>query len=127
MKVLIFAGPGQDKEDLLAHFLKTSSTDERRKNEVKKIKNKILVVTCPSGTPDSLEEQIKDPKIASLLLEKKGARESKLMDSFHKLLEGESNEEGAGRKVLFGDYKTIYRWAKNGAVKDLLLSDKIFR
>lgn len=125
LKALIFASPGQFKDDLHSRFLKLSLADDKKSEEIKNIKNKILKFTCASGQPTALQAQLKDPKILNLLSDTKSAQESKLMDTFHKLLEGES--DGSGRTVLFGDYNSIYRWAKEGAIKDLLLSDKIFR
>jgi stalled ribosome rescue protein Dom34 len=127
LKALILAGPDSSKEELHARFLKAAITDDKKSGGIKSIKSKILIVTCPSGQPNALQDQLKDPKIVNLLSDTKNSQESKLMDTFHKLLESESNEEGSGRKVLFGDYQAIYRWAKEGAIKDLLLSDKVFR
>ena len=94
------------------------------KDESKKFindnKSKFIRIPLQSGQSSALLESLKEPRIASLLEGTKTVIESKLLDSFHKF---DKNCEGL---TEFG-WDPVLKAAKLGAVKNLLLSDSLFR
>lgn len=119
LKALIIASPGAFREDLYKRIIDNAlGTSDR---SILDHKAKFMRVTCSSGQPTTLEEVLKDPKIASLLSDTKSAQDSKLMDTFHKLLNEEDNA-----KAFFG-FTQIRKAAVQGAVKDLMFLDTIYR
>lgn len=94
------------------------------KDESKKFinenKSKFIRIPLQSFQVSALQESLKEPRIAALLEGTKTVIESKLLDSFHKL---NKNSEGM---TEFG-WNPVLKAAKLGAVKNLLLSDSLFR
>jgi protein pelota len=119
LKALVIASPGAFREELYKRIIDNALAASDR--AVLDHKAKFMRVTCSSGQPTALEEILKDPKIASLLADTKSAQDSKLMDTFHKLLNDEDSP-----KAFFG-YKQIRKAAVQGAVKDFMLLDTIYR
>lgn len=115
LKALIITSPGNFKEELYTKLLKDFPSLP---------KNKILKITSSSGQITSLQESLKDPKIVNLLSDTKNFQDNKLMDVFHKNLEKSSSDTHL--LSVFG-YSEVFKVVKQGAVKDLMISDNIFR
>jgi protein pelota len=115
LKCLIIAAKEAELRDQLhARLLK--------KDKYREYKGKLLKLPASSGQPSALEALLKEPKVADVLADTKSAQDVKLMDTVHRMLQ--DNDE---HRVCFGDYRHLMAAARRGAVKDLLLLDRIFR
>ena len=94
---------------------------DESKKFINENKSKFIKIPLQSGQLAALEESLKEPRIAALLEGTKTVIESKLLDTFHKL---DKNE--GGELTEFG-WDPVLKAAKLGAVKNLLLSDSLFR
>lgn len=81
---------------------------------------KIIKVQTVNGLVPALEAALKEPRIASLLENTKTASETKLLDQFEK------RQAQNPDFVTFG-WKHVFQAAREGAVKNLLLSDSLFK
>lgn len=119
VKAVILASNGQFREELHKRLMDLAVKDESKKF-INENKSKFIKIQVQSGQMSSLEEALKEPRIASLLEGTKTVVESKLLDTFHKL---NKNSEGL---TEFG-WSPVLKAAKLGAIKNLLLSDSLFR
>lgn len=119
LKAIILASPGQFREDLYKKLMDLAVKDES-KRFINENKTKFIKIQLQSGQISALEEALKEPRIASILEGTKTVIESKLLDAFHKL---NKNSEGL---TEFG-WSSVLKAAKLGAIKNLLLSDSLFR
>ena len=119
LKAIIIASPGQFREELYKRLMDLAVKDESKKF-INENKSKFIKVQVQSGKLPALEEALKEPRIAALLEGTKTAVEAKLLDTFHKL---DKNSEGL---TEFG-WAAVVKAAKLGAIKNLLLSDSLFR
>lgn len=119
LKAIILASPGQFREELYKRLMDLAVKDESKKF-INENKSKFIKVQVQSGQLGALEEVLKEPRISSVLEGTKTVIESKLLDTFHKL---NKNSEGM---TEFG-WSQVLKAAKLGAVKNLLLSDSLFR
>lgn len=122
LKAIILASPGQFREELYKRLMSLAVKDETKKF-INENKSKFVKVQVQSGQLPALEEALKEPRIAALLEGTKTVLESKLLDTFHKLNNSNRDEEGL---TEFG-WKPVLKAAKLGAIKNLLLSDSLFR
>lgn len=83
-------------------------------------RSKVIKVQTVNGLVLALEAALKEPRIAALLEDTKSAAESKLLDQFEK------RQSQNADMVTFG-WKHVDKAAREGAVKNLLLSDSLFR
>lgn len=119
LKAIILASPGQFREELYKRLMDLAVKDESKKF-INDNKAKFIKVQVQSGQLSALEEALKEPRIASLLEGTKTVVEGKLLDNFYKL---DKNSEGL---TEFG-WEPVLKAAKLGAIKNLLLSDSLFR
>ena len=119
LKAIIIASPGQFRDELYKRMMDLAVKDESKKF-INENKSKFIKVQVQSGQLTALEEALKEPRITALLEGTKTAVEAKLLDNFHKL---DKNSEGM---TEFG-WNAVLKAAKLGAVKNLLLSDSLFR
>lgn len=119
LKAIIIASPGQFREELYKRLMDLAVKDESKKF-INENKSKFIKVQVQSGQFPALEDALKEPRIAALLEGTKTAVEAKLLDTFHKL---DKNSEGL---TEFG-WAAVVKAAKLGAIKNLLLSDSLFR
>lgn len=119
LKAIILASPGQFRDELYKRLMDLAVKDESKKF-INDNKTKFIKVQVQSGQLPALEEALKEPRIASILEGTKTAVEAKLLDNFHKL---DKRLEGL---TEFG-WDSVLKAAKLGAVKNLLLSDSLFR
>lgn len=122
MRAVVFAATGSAKDEFYKLFIEWLQKNEKK--EILAHKSKIMRVNLPASAqlnPHNLMDILKEPRIAELLSDTKSANEVKLLDAFHKI--HGSDDDG---RVAFG-LKQVVRAAKEGAVKDLLLADGLFR
>ena len=119
LKAIILASPGQFRDEIYKRLMDLAVKDESKKF-INENKSKFVKIQVQSGQLPALEEALKEPRIASLLEGTKTAVEAKLLDTFHKM---DKNSEGM---TEFG-WDAVSKAAKLGAVKNLLLSDSLFR
>ena len=119
LKAIILASPGQFRDELYKRLIDLSVKEESKKF-INENKSKFIKVQVQSGQLTALEDALKEPRISSLLEGTKTAVESKLLDAFHKL---NKNSNGMTEFGLQG----VLKAAKLGAIKNLLLSDSLFR
>lgn len=119
LKAIILASPGQFREELYKRLMEMAVKDGSKKF-INENKSKFIKLQVQSAQISTLEESLKEPRIATLLEGTKTVVESKLLDAFHKL---NKNSEGM---TEFG-WIPVIKAAKLGAIKNLLLSDSLFR
>ena len=119
LKAVILASPGQFREDLYKRLLDLAVKDETKKF-INENKTKFIKVQVQSAQLSALEESLKEPRIAALLEGTKTVQEAKLLDAFFKL---NGNDEGM---TEFG-WDRVIKAAQLGCIKNLLLSDSLFR
>ncbi len=80
----------------------------------------MIKVQTVNGLVPALETALKEPRISALLEDTKSAAESKLLDQFEK-------RQSQNADLVTFSWKHVYKAAREGAVKNLLLSDSLFR
>lgn len=119
LKAMILASPQTFREDLAKRMIDSAIKDEQRKCFME-CKSKIIKVQMANATVAALETALQEPRIASLLDDTKSAAESKLLNQFQK------RNSQSPEMVTYG-WKHVDKAAREGAVKNLLLSDALFR
>lgn len=102
---LILASPAFWKEDLLKEI----------KNDA--LRKKIVTATCSSVDKTGIEEILKRPELKNVLKDERIAKEASLIEDLLR----EISKDGA---VTYG-YKEVENSANGGAVKTLLVTDKL--
>ncbi|KAI3658780.1 hypothetical protein MP638_002580 [Amoeboaphelidium occidentale] len=118
VKVMLIASPGFYKEKFLEFILR-----EAQKNENKMIlsnRDKFLLVNCSSGHKASLDEALKDERVQKRLSETKYAQEIRALEEFFSVLNDNPD------KAFYG-LKHVQKANELGAIKTLLLTDKLFK
>lgn len=83
-------------------------------------KSKFMRVAVPSGQPTALEAVLREPRIATLLADTKAAVEGRVLDEFHKIHNHDPERTTFGPAI-------VAQAADQCAVRDLLISDTLFR
>ncbi|KAK9325663.1 hypothetical protein V1517DRAFT_167100 [Lipomyces orientalis] len=131
LKAVIIASPGFTGEQLLQYLLDSAAKDVDSGSATAgtnkmliKSKNKFLLVHCASGHIHALNEVLRAPEVLARLADTKFARESATLEKFFSVLN--EGEEMGGVKAWYGP-KQVAAAVDRGAVKTLLISDRLFR
>lgn len=114
LKAIIIAGPAAWRDEVYKRLLETG------KAEITGNKSKFMRVNATGGQPAALAGLLGEPRIAAILADTKAAKEAKLLNEYHKMHGVEAS------RTTFGP-KQVQAAAEQGAVRSLLLSDRLFR
>ena len=114
LKAIIVAGPTGWRDELYKRLVETG------KSEITGNKNKFMRVAATGGQPAALTELLGEPRIATILADTKAAKEAKLLSDYYKMHGVDSS------RTTFGP-QHVQTAAEQGAVRSLLLSDRLFR
>ncbi|KAK9330185.1 hypothetical protein V1520DRAFT_341176 [Lipomyces starkeyi] len=131
LKVVIIASPGFSGEQLLKYLLDTAGKDvdtgsaTAGSNKILiQSKNKFMLVHCASGHIHALNEVLRAPEVLARLADTKFARESATLEKFFCVL---NEGDGMGGVRAWYGPKHVATAVDRGAVKTLLISDRLFR
>jgi len=122
LKAIIVGSTEATLRDEIYRRLLSEATETKDRNILDN-KNKFLRLQVKSGQPSALSQALDEPRIALLLADTRTAHEKKLLDAFQKHL---TNAEDNVDLTAFGTNQVLYA-AEQGAIKDLLLADSLFR
>lgn len=114
LKAIIIAGPVPWRDELYKRLLETG------KAEITGNKSKFMRVNATGGQPAALTGLLGEPRIATILADTKAAKEAKLLNDYHKMHGADAS------RTTFGPQQ-VRTAAEQGAVRSLLLSDRLFR
>ncbi|KAK9452121.1 uncharacterized protein V1518DRAFT_410411 [Limtongia smithiae] len=127
LKAIILASPAFAADQLLHHLLDAAARDvdsgsatAAASKVMLKSKAKFLVVHCASGHVHALNEVLRSKEVLARLADTKFARESAALESFFAVL------SDGGDRACYGP-KHVAAAVERGAVKQLLISDRLFR
>lgn len=113
---LIIAGPGFAPENFL-HALNDPYLGDQN---VAKHKSKFVIARSSGAFKHCIDEILTDPKIKGKVADTRAAEHSRALDSFYKKLEVDPD------RTCYGPLP-VAKAVADGAVSDLLLTDKLFR
>ena len=118
LKAIIVAGVDKLPEELYKRLLEVAQNEGDK--SITENKSKFVRLNVSSGQPSSLEEALKEPRIAAILADTKTAKEAKMLDRYYQM-DGNGSE-----RTTFGPTH-VQKAAEQCAIKQLLLSDALFR
>lgn len=118
LKAVIIAGPDGLRDELYKKLIERAQRDKI--TLILENKGKFIRIAVTSGQPAALADVLKEPRIAAILADTKTAKETRALDVFHKL-----HGQDADRTTFGPDH--VKKAAEEGAVRQLLLSDSLFR
>lgn len=137
LRAIVIASFGQLKDDYYNRLMDWANKSGEASLSIKNQKQKIIRINLQGNpnqriSPALLNSVLKEPRIAQMLSDTKSLKERKLLDQFYKLdseekIDGEGgNGNGNGKKTTFGP-NHILEAANQGAIKNLLLADSLFK
>ncbi|KAK7203931.1 hypothetical protein BZA70DRAFT_259702 [Myxozyma melibiosi] len=133
LKAVIIASPGFTGEKLLQHMFEAASKDTGTASDTAaaskvllRSRSKFLVVHCASGHVHALNEVLRAPEVRAQLADTKFARETAAIENFFKVLNESAAIDSSASKAWYGP-KQVTAAVEGGAVKTLLISDRLFR
>ncbi|KAK9464539.1 hypothetical protein V1512DRAFT_268184 [Lipomyces arxii] len=131
LKAVIIASPGFTGDGLYKHLLSLAARDvdsgsptAATSKVILKSKSKFLLVHCASGHMHALNEVLRSPEVLSQLADTKFAKESATLEKFFEVLN--EGDEFGGSRAWYGP-RHVAAAVERGAVKTLLISDRLFR
>lgn len=117
-KAIILASPGFVAKGLFDKIFQLAVLSNNK--EILQLKPKFLITHCSTGFLQGLDEVLKNEEVQKKLSDTKFAKDVILLDDFFKSL---NNDDG---KAWYGP-KECEKAIEMGAVKNLLLTDSLFR
>lgn len=132
LRAIVIASPGcfagsRLLESLLARAAQdagSSSETAASSKALLRARPKFLVVSCASGHIHALNEALRAPEVRARLADTRSARETAALEAFFKALGGSMGTDES--KAWYGP-KQVVAAIERGAVKTLLISDRLFR
>ena len=113
---LVIAGPGFAPEN----FLSSISDPHLGDPNLAKLKSKMISARCSGAFKHCIDELLSDPKVKGRIADTRAAEHSRALDSFYKRLESDPD------RTCYGPIP-VEKAIIEGAVSDLLVTDKLFR